>query len=274
RNAAKALRKLEQETELLEFFENQFYTIEKQLKLILDKNSQNSSLGVYLRTIVGVGPVVAGGLTSFLNIEKAPSPGSFVRFAGFDPTSKWEKGQIRPWNATLKRVVLYAMRSMWLWQNHKSEHYGSLLRMRFDFENQKNENFEFKDQATQNLIKFNYAKDTVSYREYSKGKLPTQHIIARAKRWAAKIFLCHVYEVAYWLRYGIVARRPYSFDLLGHPHIIIPPNSEFDPRFLQALKNRSPVMTTKEYAEHAYERLKIKKSNGIIEDNGDDDDDD
>jgi hypothetical protein len=54
--------------------------------------------------------------------------------------------------------------------------------------------------------------------------LPPAHIHARAKRYAVKLFLAHYQQVAYELHFGKKPPNPYPIEILGHAHMIDPPN--------------------------------------------------
>ena len=88
----------------------------------------------------------------------------------------------------------------------------------------KNENLEYKEQAEKKLEKFNIGKNTEAYKWYSQGKLPPAHIQARAKRYAVKIFLSHLFSVWYELDRGKLPPKPYAIAILNHAHEIPIPN--------------------------------------------------
>ena len=68
-------------------------TIENICKSALDTYSRNSITGRWLRSICGVGPVIAAGLRAYIDIDKAPHPGSILRFAGYVPGIKWRSSE-------------------------------------------------------------------------------------------------------------------------------------------------------------------------------------
>ena len=75
--------------------------MEKNIKKALNVYAKHHPLGQWAMSITGIGPVIAAGLLAHIDINKAPTVGHIWRFAGQDPTCKWEKGQKRPWNASL-----------------------------------------------------------------------------------------------------------------------------------------------------------------------------
>ena len=40
-----------------------------------------------------------------IDINKCPYAGNIFSFAGLNPKRKWEKGERRPWNADLKKII-------------------------------------------------------------------------------------------------------------------------------------------------------------------------
>jgi len=75
--------------EILEFFSNQTERLEKMIKSALDKFSDSEPDGNWMRKITGVGPVIAAGLISNIDITRAPTVGHIWRYAGLDPTNEW-----------------------------------------------------------------------------------------------------------------------------------------------------------------------------------------
>jgi hypothetical protein len=73
-----------------------------------------------------------------------------------------------------------------------------------------NEKGMYADQAANILATKNIGKSTEAYKWYSKGMLPPAHINARARRWAEKIFLSHVFEEMYRVHYDKVPPRYYT----------------------------------------------------------------
>jgi Transposase IS116/IS110/IS902 family len=93
-------------TEVLSFFGDQFETLEKQIKGALDAYSDGQLVGRWAKSITGIGPVITAGLLAHIDIKEAPTVGHIWRYAGLDPTSVWDKGEKRPWNASLKTLCV------------------------------------------------------------------------------------------------------------------------------------------------------------------------
>ena len=178
-----------------------------------------------MKSIVGIGPVIAAGLMCHIDIEKAPTVGHIWRFAGLDPTTIWEKKQKRPWNAKLKTLTWKISESFVKTCNHADSFYGPLYQERKVKEQANNDAGLYADQAKAKLEKFKIGKDTEAYGYYSKGFLPPAHIHARAKRWTVKLFLSHLDFVDHNLRYGVDPPKPYILTPQGgHAHEIKAPN--------------------------------------------------
>jgi len=179
-------------------------------------------------SITGIGPVITAGLLAHLDITQAPTAGHFWRFAGLDPTCKWEKKTKRPWNAGLKVLVAFkAGESFVKTQNNKNDYYGQIFVTRKALEHERNERLLFNEQAEQVLAAKRIGKDTEAFKAYSVGKLPPAHIHARARRYAAKLFLAHVHQAMYadWYK-GAPSPLPYIFHVEEgrHRHLLEPPN--------------------------------------------------
>lgn len=207
---------------MLDFMIDQVETLEGQLKRALDLWTRDHPLSAWARGICGIGPVIAAGLRAHIDITKAPTVGHIWRFAGLDPTLVWERGQKRPFNASL-RVLCYKIGESFVKvQNNDSDVYGVVYATRKVLEIERNEAGQFKEQAAQVLAAKKIGKATEAYKAYSVGKLPPAHIHARARRYAVKLFLAHYWETAYRLHFGTEPPLPYPIAHLGHVHKIEP----------------------------------------------------
>lgn len=201
-------------------------TLEESIKTALDAYSMSSPVGRWMRSQKGIGPVIAAGFLAHLDITKAETAGAFWSFAGLDPRKTWEKGQKRPWNASLKVLCWKLGESFVKVSGSEDAFYGRLYKQRKEIEIAKNEAGEFADQAKAKLEKFKIGKDTDAYAAYSKGKLPPAHIHARAKRYSCKIFLAHLHHVFYVDHYGKEPPLPYAIGILNHAHYIPVPGGD------------------------------------------------
>ena len=127
-----------------------------------------------------------------------------------------------PYNRNLK-VLCYKIGESFVKVSGKEESlYGKLYKERKLQEMVKNEKLEFADQAKKVLAEKNYSKNTDAYKCYSEGKLPPAHIQARAKRFATKIFISHLFDAMYIDYYHRVPPTPYPIEFMGHVDIIKP----------------------------------------------------
>lgn len=210
--------------EVLAWFANDARVQEKRAKALLQEYVKNQPIGQWLMSITGIGPVLAAGLIAHIDIKKVQTAGAIQRFAGLDPSCTWEKGQKRPWNAKLKTLCFLIGESFVKVSNNPNDVYGKLYKIRKEYEQAKNEAGEYAEQASIKLAKFNIGKDTEAYKYYSKGMLPPAHINMRAKRYAVKIFLSHLFSVWYEMDRGEKPPKPYAIAILGHAHEIPIPN--------------------------------------------------
>ena len=155
---------------------------------------------------------------------------SWLESKAKDPKKGWKKDLLIkacsfiPYNKNLKVLMYKIGHSFRLCKNKKDSLYGRILKEREEYENTKNANLDYKDQAEQILKSKNIGKGTVAYSYYSKGMLPPAHISQRAERYATKLFISHLFEAAWWNKYGVKCPEPYiiGFDESGHNDYIGP----------------------------------------------------
>lgn len=223
------VRKLTKEEELepdstLEYFAHNFELLENEIKKALKIYVQQQPIGQWLMSIMGIGEVISAGLIANIDINKCETAGAIWRFAGLDPSVEWKKGELRPFNARLKTLCWKIGESFVKVSNNDKDFYGKLYKERKEYEIAKNEAGEYAEQAKEKLEKFKIGKNTDAYKYYSEGKLPPAHIQARAKRYAVKIFISHLFTVWYRLERGQEPPKPYALAILGHAHEIEIPN--------------------------------------------------
>lgn len=208
--------------EVIDYFANQSAALEKRAASVLGKWAQRRPEGGWAQSIPGIGPVISAGLSAHIDITKAPTVGHIWRFAGLDPTVKWNKGQKRPWNADLKVLCWKIGQSFVKVSGREDAFYGQVYRDRKQLEVQRNEQGLFADQAAKSLEERNI-RDATLKETYQSGKLPAGRLDLRAQRYATKLFLAHWHEVAYEAEYGEPPPLPYAIAQLGHAHKIDPP---------------------------------------------------
>lgn len=223
-NQLRALTESEEPHVVLAWLFDQQRLLENEIKKALDPYTDAHEVGVWAKTITGIGPVLSAGLLAHIDIEQAPTVGHIWRFAGLDPTVRWERGKKRPWNADLKVLCWKIGESFVKVKANESDIYGKVYETRKLQEIEKNEAGVFADQAARALEEKNYTKGTETRAAYEQGKLPAGRLHARAKRYATKLFLAHWHHVAYESRFGEPPPKPYIIEHGGHVHYIAPPN--------------------------------------------------
>lgn len=223
-NQRLALTKQQEPCAVIDWLFDQMATLESQIKRALDKWSDEQEHGQWAKSICGIGPVIASGLLAHIDIAKALTVGHIWRFAGLDPTCKWEKKTKRPWNAALKTLCWKIGESFVKVQGNDQDVYGKVYASRKHFEQRQNDSGAYAEQAAATLKEKNFGKDTQARVWYEQGKLPPAHIHARAKRYAVKLFLSHYHHVGYWLLYRQEPPKPYIIEHGGHCDFVAPPN--------------------------------------------------
>jgi hypothetical protein len=209
---------------MLEWLAQRHERIEAQIRRTLGIYVEHHPVGAWLMTVKGIGPVIAAGLLAHIDIRKAPTVGHIWRFAGLDPTVKWEKGQKRPWNAALKLVCWKAGQSFVKVSNQQDAFYGHIYKARKAYEIAKNEAGDYAEQAAEALRTKRFGADTEARKHYEAGRLPPARIQLRAERYAVKLFLAHLHHVMYEVTFNEPPPKPYIIAIKGHAHYIGPPN--------------------------------------------------
>lgn len=233
--------------------------LEQQIQRALAAYTDSAVIGRWSKSIVGVGPIIAAGLMAHIDITKAPTVGHIWRFAGLDPTTKWEKKTKRPWNAALKTLTWKIGESFVKVSSNEHDVYGKVFVARKAIEIARNLEGAFADQAAAKVASVRIGADTDAILWYT-GKLaaadartyyetpaeqrqglaarlakkrggvggvpmlPPAHIHARARRYAVKLFLSHWQHVAWESTTGAPPPRPYILSHGEHAHFIAPPN--------------------------------------------------
>lgn len=207
---------------VLAYLGAQHSTLETQIKGALDRYSAAQPIGQWARAQKGIGPVISAGLIANIDIHKAQTVSQIWRFAGLDPTVKWEKGQKRPWNPSLKTLCWKIGESFVKVSGHEDAFYGQLYAKTKARMVEENEAGAYADAAAAALVAKKWKADTDARKHYEAGRLPPAHVHARAKRWVVKMFLSHLH-----LRWreleGLPVREPYPIAHQGHAHVVAAP---------------------------------------------------
>lgn len=255
-NQVRALSKSEEPIQLLGWVSQTLNTVEKEVLRSLDYYTQQETTGLaqWARAVPGIGPVLTAGLLAHVNIEYCKTIGQLWRFAGLDPTSVWNKGEKRPWNARLKLVCYKIGESFVKVQSHERDVYGRVYLARKEYENRRNDAGDLADQAQRVLATKRIRTSTDAYKAYSQGKLPPAHIHARATRYAVKLFLAHYHEVGTWLLTGQLPPTPYALAHLDHVDDIAPPFLDLVPGLADARAASAKTASPGPFADQAARR--------------------
>lgn len=220
-NQVRALDESQEPNAVLAWLAKQSETLEGQIKRALDAYTESHMMGSWMRHIVGIGPVISAGMLAHIDIERAPTVGHIWRYAGLDPTMKWEKGERRPWNAQLKTLCWKAGQSFMKFSGREDCFYGGIYRQRKEYEILRNDAGTNAELAAQLVAKV--GKTTEAFKSLTVGKLPPGQIDARARRYAVKLFLSHLHNEWYRRHFGTEPPLPYPIAHLGHAHRIDAP---------------------------------------------------
>jgi hypothetical protein len=192
-------------------------------------------------TIYGIGPVIASGFFSEINIHRAHVAASIWRYAGLDPTVKWEKGQTRPYNSYVKRMAYYTEESF----VKQGNFYRMIYDDRYAYMSRRNDDGHYADMAKFYFERFKWGPETEPAKEAMKGRLAKSAIHALSKRYAVKLFLAHFYQI-YREAENLPVARPYAIEHLGHAHVIYPPMDDNKVIYCEMRKHRANNKSAKE----------------------------
>lgn len=205
---------------VLQYLANNSRDTEKFIKTCLDFYTNMHPVGLWMKSITGIGPVISAGILAHVDITKCPTSGHIESFAGYNPTVKWEKGQKRPFNMALKTLLFHA--GMGFIKNSAKDEcvYGKWYLAKKKEYMARNANGDYKEQAAYDLIHKYKDKSTSAYKACAEGRLPQAQILARARRWTIKLFVSHLHEYWYTMHNGEPPAKPYAIAILGHAHHI------------------------------------------------------
>ncbi len=196
------------------------------LKKTLDDYSADHPVGTWLRTVRGIGPVIAAGFIAHIDAGRLCTAGSLWRYAGLDPTQpQKKKGTTLSYNAELKKLCFKAGESFIKTKGHEKGFYGHLYEEKKEYYARKNLAGEFSEAAAHILRTKNWSKGTVTRTALEAGRLSDGHIHAMARRFCVKIFLSHLFEVYCITVKGVKPPAPFALAILGHAHRIEIPNT-------------------------------------------------
>jgi len=186
----------------------------------LDAWSAAQPLGAWARECKGVGPIIAAGLLSQIDVERAKHVSSVWRFAGLDPTAVWGKGEKRPHNAFLKVLCWKLGDSFVKVSGREGSVYGRIYKDAKAEYVLRNQRGDYAEQAATKL-QSKKISDVALRTHLESGKLSDGQIDLRARRKAVKIFLSHYWTKGRMLE-GLPVDDPWIIGRDGHSHSIQP----------------------------------------------------
>lgn len=208
---------------LIEWLSKNVRVLENNVKSALGVYAESREEGRWALAQHGIGPVITAGLLAHVDIEKAKTVSALWRFAGQDPTSKWGKGEKRPWNARLKVLCWHAGECFKRSSGSDKSYYGKVYRKHKERVVERNEAGGFSELAAKTLTEKKF-KDKATKLIYESGKLPPGRLDLQATRKAVKRFLSHYWAVSYEVHHGMKAEDPWIIAHGGHEHIEAPPH--------------------------------------------------
>lgn len=221
-NQVRALTESNEPNDVIRWLMDNDHVLERNIAAALDAYSNSKREGRWARSQIGIGPVIAAGLLAHIDVRIGVTAGKVWRFAGLDPTVKWEKGQKRPWNARLKVLCWKMGESFKKTSNHPETIYGRIYRERKAQEVLRNAEGRFAEQAKAKLQTCKII-DIATRTKYEIGQLPDGRLDLRAMRYAVKQFLSHYQAVAYECVHGTKPPKPWVIEHGGHVDYVAPP---------------------------------------------------
>lgn len=221
-NQSTSLLKLSRPTSIVDHFFNQLSTLERQVTSALEVWTSADQAGAWAKSQVGIGPVLAAAAIAKIDIEKARTAGAVWRYFGLDPSVTWGKGERRPWDADAKVLAWKIGDSFVKVSGRDDAFYGKIYRERKQYEIDRDVRGDNATTAAKTLETKKF-KDVATRKVYESGHLPPGRLDLRARRYASKLFLAHLWEVMYEVHFGEAPPSPYPIAHLGHVHKIAPP---------------------------------------------------
>lgn len=203
------------------------------IKKWLEEYIKNEPIGQWMLSIKGIGPVLAAGLYSYIDITKCPTAGHIWSYAGWEGHNTGRKrGQKLDYNPDF-RVLCWKIGDSFQKQSGKikenstdpTDMYCRIYQEKLRYYEDKNNAGGFAEFAAQILTEKNFTNQNTRA-IYQSGKLPHIHMVNMAKRYAAKFFISHLQSVWYEYEFKEPAPKPFVIAHLNHVDYITPPNKD------------------------------------------------
>lgn len=125
-----------------------------------------------------------------------------------------------PYNKDLKKLM-FNIGDCFIKNSSRGSLYGEIFRKRLDDEMVKNEALEYADQAAK-ILETKNIQDTATKKTLQSGKLTQGHLVARARRYAVKLFISHVHEAMWCAEFHEDSPSPYVISHMGHKDYVAP----------------------------------------------------
>ena len=193
----RTMKEFGEPNELLDWMFNQTGSLERMVAGALDAYSKSNIVGDWLRSVPGIGPVLAAGLMAHLTtapwrcknvalkgkkntpcteeqgpctdncgVEDILYAGQWHSFAGLNPNVVWNSKERRPWNTPLKTLCFKIGESFVKVQSHKDDFYGGVFVERKNAEWERNFNGD-NVKACEKKLATRLGKSTNAYKWYS-----------------------------------------------------------------------------------------------------------
>lgn len=127
-----------------------------------------------------------------------------------------------PYNLDLK-TTMYKIGDCFIKNKNRGSLYGEIFTKRLAEETIKNDMLLYKDQAEAILNSKDFSRnDSETKKCLMEGKLSKAHLAARARRYAVKMFVSHVFEAMWWCEYHTEPPKHYILSIGGHHDYIAP----------------------------------------------------
>lgn len=202
REQRNALASVSTTDETLVYFQNLILELENKMGGSLETFCQTKTTTRWAISQVGVGPITATRLLSYIDIGRSRTPEHLWSYAGLAPN---QPGKTKtPYNNNLKEVCIDLGKNFVKYSAKENCFYGKLYLEERKRRMELNEQGEYAELAQETLNSASL-KDKAIQRDkdiYLSGKLPQERIDAQAQRYAVKIFLAHWHAVSFYEAFG------------------------------------------------------------------------
>lgn len=216
--------------------------LEQSLQSAMGRYVASYPWGQWALSVPGIGPVTATMLCAYVDPVRFPNPSKVWRAAGLDPSATDYK-----YSRRMKAMAYYIGEAFVRASNSPYRELFNIRKRKEWGKNLSGQNAEraleiasrWKDKNAPSYlwlsgqVDLDYAKEVAAGLHQGETKpkvnpdnsvpmLPPAHIHARARRWIAKLFIAHFWEVRYYYLFNEVPPKPYAVQHQGHTDYIPP----------------------------------------------------